>query len=69
MTNKSSIYSKHGGYTNGYLQMIFGKKRKALKAKRKQKKRKIERDVEEYYKTKSITKACEIADDLYKLYN
>lgn len=29
----------------------------------------IMKKVEEYHKTKSITKACEIADDLYKLYN
>lgn len=29
----------------------------------------ILKKVEEYHKTKSITKACEIADDLYKLYN
>lgn len=29
----------------------------------------LETKVEEYNKTKSITVACEIADDLYKLYN
>lgn len=39
MSNKSSIYNKHAGYTEGYLQMILGKKRKVLKAKHRQEKK------------------------------
>lgn len=43
MSNRSSIYNKHAGYTKGYLQMILGKKRKALKAKRRQQRKNIKR--------------------------
>jgi hypothetical protein len=39
MSNKSSMNNWSVGYTDGYLQMIFGKKRKALKAKRKRDKK------------------------------
>lgn len=38
MSNKSQMSVYDAGYTDGYLQMIFGKKRKELKAKRKREK-------------------------------
>ena len=39
MSNKSSIDNITVGYTDGYLLMIYGKQRKAKKAKRKRDKK------------------------------